>query len=142
MKYFVKQLIVFFLLMFSFSPWSVLAADPIPTNVAEKNFGFDGAFLKKIAGGSSYVTTGTSGNAFNDQVKLILEILFSFLGVIFIGIIMYAGYLWMMGDKFGDLAKAKKMLMDGVTGIVIIGAAYAISMFVISQLSKGMLKNL
>lgn len=68
-------------------------------------------------------------------VARIINIALGFLGVVAIGIILYAGWIWMTsrGDA-QKIAKAKKIMVGGVIGLVIILSAYAITAFIIRQL--------
>jgi len=66
--------------------------------------------------------------------KLIAAML-SVLGVIFLLLIIYAGFTWMTAQ--GDpkaVDKAKDILIRSVTGLIILLSAYAISTFVIETL--------
>lgn len=54
------------------------------------------------------------------------------IGIIFVVLIIYAGFLWMTaGGEEEKASKAKKLIMDGVMGLAIILSAYAITTFVI-----------
>ena len=67
--------------------------------------------------------------------KLIAALL-SVLGVIFLLLIIWAGFTWMTAQ--GDpkkVDKAKDILITSVVGLIILLSAYAISTFVITQLS-------
>lgn len=67
--------------------------------------------------------------------KLIAALL-SVLGVIFLLLIIWAGFTWMTAN--GDskkVDKAKDILITSVVGLIILLSAYAISNFVIDQLS-------
>ena len=87
-------------------------------NVASKTVGNTGD-LSSI---DSVVTTG---------VNAVLGLL----GIIFLVIIIYAGFLWMTaGGNEDAVGKSKKLLMNSIIGLVIILGAYAISQFVISAL--------
>lgn len=57
------------------------------------------------------------------------------LGVVFIGLIIYAGVLWMtaQGDD-KQVTKAKNVLIQAIIGLTITISAYAITNFVISGL--------
>lgn len=59
------------------------------------------------------------------------------LGVIFLILVIYAGFTWMtaQGDEKA-VAKAKNILISAVVGLVVLLSAYAISTFVISQLAE------
>jgi hypothetical protein len=59
------------------------------------------------------------------------------LGLVLLGILIYAGFLWMTAQ--GDdtkVKKAKDMIFQGVIGLIIVVAAYAIADFVIGSLGN------
>ena len=102
--------------------------------------------MKDLAAGitSSSTFTGslpTAGNAayggaaptsnFSQLVHDILLPVFSLLGVIFLCLTIYAGFLWMTaaGDP-KKVQKAKDILAQSVTGIVLVMLAYGITYFV------------
>ncbi len=65
----------------------------------------------------------------------LINVFLSVLGIIFVVLVVYAGYLWMTaGGETTKVDKAKKLLGQAVIGIVLIVAAYAISTFVIDRL--------
>lgn len=79
-------------------------------------------------GGDSSSLTSTIGE--------LIGVLLAFLGVIFLILIIYAGLLWMTAAGNEDnVKKAKSILLNSVIGLVILLSAYAISSFVIDQLS-------
>lgn len=134
------QKILLALCLFSVLLPSVLLAESAINN-KDKKFGFsNNSFFDNISS-QLYKPIGDGDTAFNNTVSKILTILFSLLGVVFIGLLIYGGYLWMMGDKFGDVKKAQKILQDAVIGIILIGAAYAISVFVLSALAENVIKT-
>ena len=66
----------------------------------------------------------------------IINILLSFLGIVFLVLVLYAGFLWMTAQ--GDSKKvdqAKGMLTQAIVGLIIIMAAYAISNYVLTALA-------
>lgn len=65
----------------------------------------------------------------------IIQAALSLLGVIFIGMILFAGYNWMtaMGEK-EKVTKAKDTLISATIGLVLIIASFAITKFVLTQL--------
>lgn len=66
----------------------------------------------------------------------IVRIVLSLLGVVALGIILYAGFTWMTsGGNEDKIATAKKTLINGVIGMTIIMASFAIVQFVLSALS-------
>ncbi len=66
----------------------------------------------------------------------LISALLSVLGVIFLLLIVWAGFTWMTAQ--GDpkkVDKAKDILITSVVGLIILLSAYAISTFVIEQLA-------
>jgi len=65
----------------------------------------------------------------------IINITLGFLGVIAVGLAIYAGYLWMSsGGDEEKVESAKKILRNAVIGLVIILCSWAIATFLISKL--------
>lgn len=66
----------------------------------------------------------------------IIQIILSFLGVIALLLVMYAGFLWMTSNGDEDkITLAKKILKDAIIGLVIILSSWAITTFILSKLS-------
>jgi len=66
-----------------------------------------------------------------------IQYILAFLGVVAVVIILYAGFMWMTaGGNDEKVGKAKKILIAGVIGMVIILLAYAIATFVIERLNE------
>jgi phage shock protein PspC (stress-responsive transcriptional regulator) len=66
----------------------------------------------------------------------VINVLISVLGIIFVVLVVYAGYLYLTAageDK--KVETAKKLLGQAVIGLVLVLAAYSISTFVINQLT-------
>lgn len=86
------------------------------------------------------VQTAIGTDATNDLPTLIgnvISVLLSVLGIIFVVLVVYAGYMYL--TAMGDTKKvdtAKTMLVQAVIGLVIIIAAYAIASFVIDALTE------
>ena len=61
------------------------------------------------------------------SVIKIINIILGFLGLIAVIIVIYAGFLWMTaGGKSEQVDKAKKWLVNGLIGLVIIMLSFAI----------------
>ncbi len=60
-----------------------------------------------------------------------IKIFLGFLGIIFLGLILYGGFLWMtdMGNS-DNVKKAKSILSTGIIGLIVIMASFAIANFV------------
>lgn len=70
------------------------------------------------------------------QIGDIIGILLSLLGVVFLVLIIYAGFLWMTarGDS-KQVTKAKDILAESIVGLIILFASYSIADWVINNLT-------
>lgn len=67
----------------------------------------------------------------------ILFLAFSFIGVIFMGLIIYSGILWMTAQgNDSQVKKAKDTIIKSIVGLVIIMSAYAVTFFVTNYVQK------
>src|SRR3989339_2157923 len=63
-------------------------------------------------------------------VGSIISVLISLIGVIFLILLIYAGFLWMTaGGNEKQVEKAKDMMLRAVVGLVILLASYSLSTF-------------
>jgi len=77
---------------------------------------------------------------FDSIVPVIIKTVLSLLGVIFMILMVYGGSIWMTaGGKEDRVKKAKDLIQAAIIGLVIVVSAYAISIFVISKITKGVL---
>ena len=62
------------------------------------------------------------------KIGKVLNIATTFLGVIFLGLMIYAGYLWMLArGNEQEVEKAKNIIIYAVIGLVVVLSAYAIT---------------
>jgi len=67
----------------------------------------------------------------------VIGVVLSFVGVIFLILIIYAGFTWMLArGNEAEAKKAKDLMFDAVIGLIIILAAYAITAFVGNSLAN------
>jgi cytochrome bd-type quinol oxidase subunit 2 len=87
--------------------------------------------LGDTAGYDSNVTIGS-------VVALVIKTFLGLLGVIFVFLIVLAGYNWMTaaGDE-EKINKAKDTIKAAIIGLIIIVAAYSITYFVFANLPSG-----
>lgn len=78
--------------------------------------------------------TGLSEAGLEETIGTLINIGLSLLGIVFLLLTLYAGWLWMTaaGDS-KQTQKAKDILITAVVGLVILLSAYAISSFVIGN---------
>lgn len=109
-KYFFSSLVLFF-----FSATAVLAAD-------DPSYG-----LNDTAKKAGIPQTGT----ISGKIGTIVGAALSFIGIFFLGLMLYAGFLWMTAR--GDQAKSDKaqdIIIDACIGLAVTGAAWIITKFV------------
>jgi hypothetical protein len=107
-----------------------------------------GAFFLLVAGSAEAVSTGLKSTAdvaglsnvgtnVYTTVGRVLNVALGLVGVLFLVLIIYAGFLWMTAQGSVDqVKKAKTMMVQAVIGLVIILASYAITDYVIFELLR------
>ncbi len=99
---------------------------------------FGNTKLEKLGGtiyGSESAATAHSDIAV--MIGSIIKAAIALLGVIFVVLIVYAGFLWMTARGQEDqVTKAKDTIQRSVIGLLIVIAAYAITTFIFSRLVK------
>jgi hypothetical protein len=79
--------------------------------------------------------SGLGEKPLEETLGMLINVLLGLLGIIFLVLTIYAGFLWMTaGGDEKQVAKAKQIIITAVIGLVILLSAYAISQFVIDQL--------
>ncbi len=64
-----------------------------------------------------------------------ISVALSLIGVLFLALILYGGFLWMSDQGNEDnVAKAKKIIKMATIGLIVVVAAYALSYFVVASL--------
>ena len=67
----------------------------------------------------------------------IIGAVLSFIGVLFFILMVYAGISWMTAaGNEQQIGKAKSLLMNAVIGIIVVFAAYALTMFIGNEIIK------
>ncbi len=107
---------------------------PLASTTPVQAQGFDGfgSFVGDIA------DEGGLGDAeLETVVGSGIRIFLSILGIIFLVMILYAGFLWMTaGGDEGKVEQAQTLMKNAVVGLVIILASYAITSFVVEAISS------
>ncbi|OGF26198.1 hypothetical protein A2331_01990 [Candidatus Falkowbacteria bacterium RIFOXYB2_FULL_34_18] len=77
-----------------------------------------------------------------DTIASVINTILSFLGVIFLLLIMYGGYTWMMArGNEQEVEKAKNTIKTATIGLVVIVGAYAFSWFILQNLGESTLQK-
>lgn len=78
---------------------------------------------------------GLSSSDLPTVIGSIISVFLTLLGIIFLVLVLYAGWLWMTaGGDAKQVDKAKEIMLRAVVGLIILLAAYSISTFVITTL--------
>ena len=110
---------------------AVLPALLLPASVSAQ---ISGAETTLVEVGRELGTDAEVG--LEELIANIINVLLAALGIVFLVLVVYAGFLYLTSQ--GDPEKAKKaikLLTQAVIGLVIIIAAYAIAAFVIGKLA-------
>ena len=79
--------------------------------------------------------SGLSTEDLTTVIGRIISVVLGTLGVILLVIMIYAGFLWMTaGGNADQVEKAKKWMINGVVGLIIVLASYAITAFIVNAL--------
>lgn len=78
-----------------------------------------------------------TGGDIRVTVATVIRVLLGLLGIIFVVIVIYGGFLWMTaGGNDEQVGKAKSWIFSGVIGLAIILSSYAITLFITTNLVK------
>lgn len=116
-----------------------------------------------FSGGSAVQAQGTAGEEIGKQLEaatgqgganlgtpvdprvtivLIIRFLLNLTGLVLLGLILYAGYLWMTaGGNEEQVTKAKQLIRNAVIGLIIVLSAYSITIFA-ANLARGFITPL
>ena len=117
---------------------------PAVIHTADAATGLNAAtdYLTNVGKAAGLPASSSSSGGLPELVGKIINIFLSILGVLFVVLMVYAGYLWM--TSYGDekkVSRAKELIVDATLGLIIILAAYAISNFVVGSLIKAVSKS-
>ncbi len=84
-----------------------------------------------VAGSAGITTSKTLPQIIGQIINIVL----SFLGMVFLILVLYAGFLWMTAQgEAKNVDKAKSILSQSIIGLIVIVAGFAISNFVLGSL--------
>jgi hypothetical protein len=89
--------------------------------------------------GLNYATAiGLGTQDVRTTVSNVIKAFMGLLGIVAVVIILLGGFKWMTaGGNEEKVAEAKKLIISGIIGLVIIMSAYAIAQFVVSAIING-----
>ena len=96
---------------------------------------FGSGATQKAAKDAGY-NPNTTETTFAETVGSIIAIILSFTGVIFLVLMVYAGWLWMTArGEEEPVEKAQKIIISSIIGFIILVGAYSITTFVVPRLT-------
>lgn len=118
-------------------PSFALAADTTTTTTNSSSLKSDITSKLKTTGQSASYDTSKEGEAaLASIIGAGIKVILGLVGVILLGLIIFAGFKWMTaGGEAGEVQKAKDTLQRAIIGLVIIVAAYTIASFVMNKLT-------
>jgi len=122
-----KKIIITLLLLFSLSTSLCFAQ----TNPSLKD-----AFnnVEEISEDAGYQTSQDANLI--DTIGGLISFVLSVLGIIFVLLIIYSGFIWMIaGGEEKKVTEAKDTIKQAIIGLVIVLAAYVLSYFIIETFS-------
>lgn len=94
--------------------------------LAQGNLQDAGSHLNTVA-----TKAGTTEGELSSIVGTVINTALTLIGLIFLILMVYAGFLWMTARGESDqVDKARKIIVGSVIGLVIVLSAYAITVFV------------
>lgn len=87
-----------------------------------------------VYGLNDLTNTNLGTRDLRDTIAGVINIFLGFLGILATLIILYGGYVWMTsGGNADKIDKAKRIIINGVIGLIIILSSYAIARFLLEE---------
>ena len=119
----------------------ILICFSVKTSIASASLSdaFGGETLGNMAFSAGYENDGLEAD-YVTIISKVINIILSMLGVVFLVLLIYGGFLWMTArGNEQQVEKAKDTIFSSIIGLIIVLSAYAISIFVVSKLISGVL---
>lgn len=98
----------------------------------DKSYGLD----KTIGKVDAFSEIENPQSFLQTRVGNIVALVLSFVGVLFLILIIYAGLMWMTaGGNQDQTKKARNLIINATIGLIIVFSAYAITIFIGEQLT-------
>ena len=118
-----KVLLCILVAVFLFTP---------PVSVFALNLG--GGLTKDVAGQAGYARS-TNETTFAETLGVVVKGALSLVGVIFLILMVYAGFLWMTAHGGEEqIEKAQEIIRSSIIGLIITLGAYSITAFVLPRI--------
>ena len=130
-KSFTFPILTMFFVFFIFTPGVLAQYDFVANSGVGATANATGHANQKYFNGSEgSIETG---------ISQIINVVLSFLGVIFLVLMVYGGILWMIAQgNEKNVDQAKNIITDAIIGLIIVASAYAISYFILNVVMQGL----
>jgi len=129
-KLLLKKIVVMAMALLVLTPVMAFSLPVLAANSGDLNPWGNDTLKDNIQG-----TTGLGERDPRDIAASVIRIILGFLGIVAVIIILLGGFKWMTaGGNEDKVGEAKKLIVAGIIGLVIIVAAFAIATFVLNSL--------
>lgn len=129
MNFLKSKKILFFIFTFFIFSFFFVSPSIAQDNTNADKYGLDDS-ASRIAPFQTQVNN-YNANFLNTKIGSIIGIVLSFIGVLFLILMIYAGISWMTaGGSPEKVGKAKGLIINATIGLIIVLAAYAITSFI------------
>lgn len=98
--------------------------------------------LDQAAGGAGFKPVTSADETAEKLIGDIIQVILSFIGVIFLVLMIYGGYMWMLArGNEQQVEKAKQLITAAIIGVIIVLASFAISYFILQKFGQATLKE-
>jgi len=107
----------------------------VPIVQAGLNDAFGNGSMQEMVGQRAGFETGGENNLEN-TISSVITLVLSFLGIIFIALLIYGGVNWMTaGGNESKIESSKKLIKQAIIGIIVVLGAYTITFFILNNLT-------
>lgn len=127
-----KIIYIFILAVFAlgFSVSTVYANTPATTPPATTKKPDINSLTKKVANESGFETAGVTDTTISETVGGLIRVILSMAGIVFLGLTVYAGILWMTaGGNDERVEKATNIFTRSTVGLILVVSSYSLAYF-------------
>jgi hypothetical protein len=122
---------IFFIFSFAFISLSFSANQALAQIIDDPVAGLNATAGEVNAFTEQMASYDQNPNFLATKAGTIISLILSFVGVLFLILMIYAGILWMTASgNDQQISKAKSLLINAVIGIIVVLSAYALTTFI------------
>ena len=129
-----NKIILIALLTILSSAFFLLPSKTLAQTTTDTTYGLD-TTAAKIDAFTGQTGINYKSDFLQTKAGMIIGVVLSFVGALFLVLMIYAGILWMTSQgNEQEVTKAKGLIINAIVGIIIVFAAYALTSFLGNQL--------